>query len=105
MAALAGHIAVISRRRHPETAAPAEVAAHFAEMGRIAVRLAADAKNVVLEEDPARVAQLCVDNDGIDDIHRDLFNLVMDPAWSFGTTTAVDVTLLSIYQATGMRQH
>lgn len=97
MGALAAHVAQISRRRHPETAVPADVAGYFAEMGRIAVRITRDTKWVVLDENTDKAAQLNADDEAMDDIHRRLFVVVMDPQWSHGTTTAVDVTLLSRY--------
>ncbi|MUL67714.1 phosphate transport system regulatory protein PhoU [Mycobacterium sp. CBMA 234] len=97
MGALAAHIARISRRRHPDTAVPGDVAGYFSEMGRIAVRLADDTKSVVLRDDPDRAAQLSADDEAMDDIHRHLFALMMNPDWSHGTTAAVDVTLLSRY--------
>ncbi|WP_418002838.1 phosphate signaling complex protein PhoU [Mycobacterium sp. PDNC021] len=97
MGALAAHVAQISRRRHPDTAVPADVISYFAEMGHIAVRLANDTKHVVAESDSDRAAQLHADDEAMDNIHRRLFTLVLDPRWSHGTTAAVDVTLLSRY--------
>ena len=95
---------------------------YFAEMGRIAAELAFAAKNIVLEEDPERAAQLSTEDEAMDDIHERLFAVVMRPDWRHGTTAAVEVTLLSryferfadhvveiadriIYQATGTRPH
>lgn len=121
MGALATHIARIARRRHPHVAVPADVVSYFAEMGRIAVRISEDTKSVVLSGDPEQAAQLHADDDAMDDLHKHLFTRVMDPDWSHGTATAVDVTLLSryyerfadhavevadrvIYQTTGTRQ-
>lgn len=97
MGTLAAHVAQISRRRHPDTAVPAEVIGYFAEIGRIAVRLTQDTKSVVLDGNTDNAAQINVDDEAMDDIHRRLFAVVMDPRWSHGTTTAVDVTLLSRY--------
>ncbi|MEE6167482.1 MULTISPECIES: phosphate signaling complex protein PhoU [unclassified Mycolicibacterium] len=97
MGALATHVARISRRRHPAVAVPGEVADYFGEMGRIAVRLSKDTKNVVLSRDPDQAAQLNVDDEAMDALHRELFAQVMNPGWSHGTITAVDVTLLSRY--------
>lgn len=97
MSALAAHVAQISRRRHPYTAVPGDVSGHFAEMGSIAVRLAQDTKCVVLDGNTDKAAQLNADDEAMDDIHRRLFVVVMDPQWSHGTTAAVDVTLLSRY--------
>jgi phosphate transport system protein len=97
MAALAAHIAQIGRRRHPAAAVPAEVRGYFAEMGRIAVELAWEAKDIVLEQNPERAAQLAAEDEAMDDIHERLFAVVMSPDWRHGTTAAVDVTLLSRY--------
>lgn len=97
MGALAAHVAQISRRRHPDTAVPSDVSDHFAEMGGIAVRLTLDTKSVVLDGNPEKAAQLNVDDEAMDDIHRRLFTVVMEPQWPHGTTAAVDVTLLSRY--------
>ncbi|WP_285034141.1 phosphate signaling complex protein PhoU [Mycolicibacterium sp. lyk4-40-TYG-92] len=97
MGALAAHVARISRLRHPNIAVPGEVCGYFAEMGRIAVQLAQDTKGVVLQGDPDAAARLNVDDEAMDDIHRQLFAVVMNPEWPHGTTAAVDVTLLSRY--------
>ncbi|OBC09012.1 phosphate transport system regulatory protein PhoU [Mycobacterium sp. 852013-50091_SCH5140682] len=121
MGALATHIARIGRLRHPAKAVPDEVEGYVAEMGRIAVQIAGDTKSVVLSRDPERAAQLGVDDEAMDELHRQLFSRVLNPAWTHGTVTAVDVTLLSryferfadhavdianrvIYQATGARR-
>jgi phosphate transport system protein len=41
--------------------------------------------------------QLDRDDDAMDDLHRQLFGLLMDPAWKYGAAVAVDVTLLGRY--------
>ncbi len=94
MGALALHVAKIARRRHPSYALPEEVNGYFAEMGRIAVDLGNDAKDVVLSGDPHRAAQLDDDDDAMDDLHRHLFTVLMDRQWNHGVASAVDVTLL-----------
>jgi phosphate transport system protein len=97
MGALAMHVAKIVRRRHPAHAIPEEVNSFFAEMGRIAVDLGNTAKDVVQSGDPLRAAQLDLDDDAMDDLHRKLFGLLMDPEWKYGVAAAVDVTLLGRY--------
>ncbi|MHC9295284.1 phosphate signaling complex protein PhoU [Mycobacterium sp. LTG2003] len=97
MAALATHVARISRRHHPDVAVPNEVAGYFTEMGRLAVCLSEDTKNVVLSRDRDKAAQLSTDDEAMDDLHRHLFTKVLDFHWAHGTTAAVDVTLLSRY--------
>jgi phosphate transport system protein len=94
MGALALHVAKIVRRRHPAHAVPEQVNSFFAEMGRIAVDLGNDAKAVVLSGDPGKAAQLGHDDDAMDDLHRQLFGVLMDPEWKYGVPAAVDVTLL-----------
>jgi phosphate transport system protein len=97
MGALAMHVAKIVRRRHPAHAIPEEVNGFFAEMGRIAVDLGNTAKGVVQSGDPGKAAQLDLDDDAMDDLHRQLFGLLMDPEWKYGVAAAVDVTLLGRY--------
>ena len=69
----------------------------FAEMGRIAVDLGDDAKDVVQSGDPRKAAQLRHDDAAMDDLHRHLFSLLMDQQWKHGVVATVDVTLLGRY--------
>jgi phosphate transport system protein len=97
MRALALHVARTARRRHPAHAIPDDVRDYFAEMGRIAVNIGYDAKDVVLSGDPGKAAKLGDDDDAMDELHRRLFTVVMDHQWPHPVATAVDVTLLSRY--------
>jgi phosphate transport system protein len=97
MRALALHVAKTARRRHPAPAIPDDVSDYFAEMGRIAVNIGYNAKDVVLSGDPDNAAKLADDNDAMDELHRHLFAVVMDRQWPHPVATAVDVTLLSRY--------
>jgi phosphate transport system protein len=94
MGDLALHVARAARRRHPHRALPAEVAPHFAEMGRVATVLARKAGEVIRTRDVEAAAQLETDDDAMDELHRQLFGVLMDPGWSHGVEPAVDVTLL-----------
>jgi phosphate transport system protein len=95
MGALALHVAKIARRRHPQHALPEEVNGYFAEMGRVAVELSNSAQEVLLTRDPEKAARIREEDDAMDDLHRHLFNVLMDREWKHGVTAAVDVTLLS----------
>ncbi|WP_028476188.1 phosphate signaling complex protein PhoU [Nocardia sp. CNY236] len=97
MGALALHVAKVARRRHPNHALPEAVNGYFAEMGRIAVSMGATAREVLETRDPERAAQLNVDDEAMDDLHRHLFTLLMDRNWQHGVAAAVDVTLLGRY--------
>jgi phosphate transport system protein len=94
MGALALHVAKIARRRHPHHALPEEVEGVFAEMGRIAVDLGNSAKEVVLSRDPKQAAQISREDDAMDQLHKQLFSVLMDTEWKHGVEAAVDVTLL-----------
>jgi phosphate transport system protein len=66
-------------------------------MGRIAVNIGYNAKDVVLSGDPDKAAKLADDDDAMDELHRHLFTVVMDHLWPHPVATAVDATLLSRY--------
>ncbi len=97
MGALALHVAKVARRRHPNKALPEEVNGYFAEMGRLAVKLAHSAREVLESQDPQAALQLEEDDDAMDDLHRHLFSVLMDREWKHGVAAAVDVTLLGRY--------
>jgi phosphate transport system protein len=94
MGALALHVAKTVRRRHPEHALPEQVNGYFAEMGRIAVELSNAAQEVLRSHDPAKAAQIDVQDDAMDELHRRLFSVMMGREWEHGVAAAVDVTLL-----------
>jgi phosphate transport system protein len=94
MGGLARHVAEIARRRHPDHALPAEVAAVFDDMGRIAVDLGNSAQAVVMSRDPRRAAQIRHDDSAMDELHRHLFTLLTEKDWAHGVASAVDVALL-----------
>lgn len=95
MCVLALHVAKAVRRRHPGYVIPAPINGYFAEMGRIAVDLEENARQVILTRDLGRARYIREADDAMDDIHRHLFTEIMDRDWTHGTTAAIDVTLLS----------
>jgi phosphate transport system protein len=97
MGGLALHVSEIVRRRHPAHALPEELKGYFAEMGRIAVDLGNKAKDVVQSGDPREAAELRNDDDSMNNLHRQLFNLLVEREWRHGVAAAVDVTLLGRY--------
>lgn len=97
MGALALHVAKTARRRHPAHAIPDDVKGCFAEMGRIAVSIGGDVKDVVLSGDPEQAARLADEDVAMDELHRHLFTVLMDREWQHGVAAAVDVTLLGRY--------
>ena len=97
MNALALHVAKIARRRHPRCAVPEEVSGYFAEMGRVAVDLADNARQVIESQDLGRARYIRDADDAMDDLHRHLFTVLLHREWKHSMTSAVDVTLLSRY--------
>jgi phosphate transport system protein len=97
MGDLALHVAEVARMRYPAPALPAEVRPAFAEMGRLAVQLALKAAEVVRSRNVLMAVELDSDDDAMDVLHRDMFEVLMDPTWPHGVPAAVDVTLLARY--------
>jgi phosphate transport system protein len=94
MGGLAAHVAKIVRRRHPEHVLPEQANGYFAEMGRVAVELGNAAEEVLRTGDPEKARLINVEDDAMDDLHRELFTELMDREWKHGVAAAVDVTLL-----------
>jgi len=94
MGGLALHVAKIARRRHPNHVLPEEVRGHFTEMGRVAVELGDSAKDVVVSRNSTQAAEISREDDAMDQLHQQLFNVLMDSEWKHGVAAAVDITLL-----------
>jgi phosphate transport system protein len=95
MGDLALHVAKTTRRRHPVPVLPEEVRPYFEQMGQTAVKLARKTEQVIRTQDVQLAKSVVDDDDEIDDLHRDLFAVIMDKSWPHGVAAAVDVTLLS----------
>ncbi|MFC4004558.1 phosphate signaling complex protein PhoU [Prauserella oleivorans] len=94
MGDLALHVAKAARRRHPNAVLPEEVRPAFARMGEVDVRLAHKLEEVVRSRDIEAAKSLEADDDEVDDIHRNLFSVIMSKDWAHGVSAAVDITLL-----------
>jgi phosphate transport system protein len=94
MGGLAAHVARIARRRHPAAVLPEEVHGHFAQMGEVAVALASSAREVLIHRDPVQASRIRDDDAAMDELHRQLFTLVLGAEWSHGVAAAVDIVLL-----------
>jgi phosphate transport system protein len=94
MGDLALHVAKAARRRHPNPVLPDSVRPYFAEMGKVAVKLAGQAEQVIRTQDVALARGLEEADDEMDDLHQHLFTVLMDREWPHGVAAAVDVTLL-----------
>ncbi|MEH1011986.1 phosphate signaling complex protein PhoU [Micromonospora sp. CPCC 206060] len=94
MGDLADHVAKTALRRHPSPAVPAELRGVFKEMAAVADRIAEKIASVLSEPDVDLAAELDRDDDAMDDLHRDLFKVLLDDEWPYGAETAIDGALL-----------
>jgi len=97
MGDLALHIAKVARRRHPAPAIPPELHSTVREMGAIAESICDKCADVIESRDIADAAQLERDDDMMDELHRRLFGVLLEPAWDGGIERAIDVTLCGRY--------
>ena len=94
MGDLAQHVAKIALLRHPQQAVPAELAAVFTEMAKIADALAAKVIDVLASHDATRAAELDRDDDAMDALLRQMFTILLGPEWRHSVEAAVDGALL-----------
>jgi phosphate transport system protein len=91
------HIAKIARRRYPASAVPPALRATVLQMGNTAQEIVAKAGSVIAGRDIEMAAQLEKDDDVMDDLHRQLFTLILDDRWDEGVEPAIDITLAGRY--------
>ncbi|MGW5655101.1 phosphate signaling complex protein PhoU [Streptomyces humi] len=94
---LAQHVAKLARLRYPGKAVPQDLRSTVLEMSQLAQRLMAQAADVLVTRDLEAALQMEQDDDRIDELHRGIFQHLMDDRWHHGVETAVDVTLLGRY--------
>ena len=97
MGDMALHIAKVARRRYPASAIPAELSATVLEMGHVSQRICAKCSSVIAGRDVTAAAELERDDDVMDELHKKLFTVLLDPGWKGGTEAAIDVTLCGRY--------
>ncbi|PZG95244.1 phosphate transport system regulatory protein PhoU [Streptomyces sp. NTH33] len=94
---LAQHVAKLVRLRCPERAIPHDLRRTVLEMGQLAQRLMAQAAEVLITHNVDAALQLEKDDDRMDELHRAVFQHLMDEKWHHGVETAVDATLVGRY--------
>jgi phosphate transport system protein len=97
MGSLAGHIAAIARYRYPGSAIPDSLRETFAEMARIDIELAGKAVRVLRDTDLDLAREIQAQDESVDRLHRQVFDVVLSPSWSENAMYTVDVTLASRY--------
>jgi len=97
MGDLAHHVAKIERLRHPQSAVPPELTEVIRAMGSAAVRITDKTGVVISTRDTEMALQVERDDDEMDDLHRKLIAVLIEPTWKHGIETAIDLTLLGRY--------
>lgn len=97
MGDLAAHIAKVARMRYPNSALPQPVRPVILEMAQTAAQNVAKAGTTIASRDAERAHELENDDDNVDELHRELFRILLEPTWSYGIESAIDITLLGRY--------
>jgi phosphate transport system protein len=97
MGDLARHVAKVARLRYPDSAVHPVMRSTVLQMGQVAERIVAKAGSIIAGKDIESAISLEVDDDEMDRLHRDIFNMLIDTKWIHGTEAAVDATLVSRY--------
>lgn len=97
MGALAGHIATIARFRYPESAVPENLRATFSEMGTLDCALGRKLTELLKNPDVDLAKSIQGEDARVDELHRSVFEVVLNPNWKENAMYTVDVTLASRY--------
>jgi phosphate transport system protein len=95
MGDLAVHIAKQVRLRYPKPSIPAELKDTFEKMGQAASTIVEHTGQVIASRDTSLADEMKKFDDTLDDLHRELFTVVLSDEWKHGVEAAIDVTLLS----------
>ena len=97
MGDMSHHVAKITRLRHPDAAIPTELIASFKQMGEAAEKIARKTGSVIASRDTEVALEVERDDDEMDKLHRQLIRTLVDPSWTYGVESAIDLTLLGRY--------
>jgi phosphate transport system protein len=97
MGDLARHVAEVARLRYPDCAVHPVMRTTVQQMGQVAERIVAKAGSVIAGRDIETALALELDDDEMDSLHRNIFTMLTDGRWQYGTEAAVDATLVGRY--------
>ena len=95
MGDLAVHIAKQVRLRYPSPSIPTELSETFRKMGMAASKIVEQTGEVIATRDTGLADEMNKYDDILDNLHRELFTVVLSDDWTHGVEAAIDVTLLS----------
>ena len=97
MGDLASHVAKQARMRFPNPVVPEDLRGTFEEMGALAQAIVTKTGQVIATKDLSLATDIAAHDEEVDRLHRELFRVVLSPAWASGVEAAIDITLLSRY--------
>jgi phosphate transport system protein len=120
MGDLAEHVAQIVRHRYPDQVVPEPLAPSIREMGDLASRLAYELGDIIDKVDVEHALRIELEDDRMDELHRELLLTMLAPEWTYGVETAIDLSMVNrfyerfadhavsvarriVHQATGQR--
>jgi len=95
MGDLAVHVAKQVRLRYPNPSIPIELKETFEKMGHAASKIVEQTGEVIASRNTSLADDMKIFDDTLDDLHRELFTVVLSNNWTHGVEAAIDVTLLS----------
>ena len=97
MGALASHLATIVRFRFPDNVIPESLSDTFDEMARLDVRLAKKLIKLLKNTSVDLARSIQAADERVDELHREVFEIVLAKNWKEKAVHTVDVTLASRY--------
>ena len=97
MGDLARHVAQVARMRYPQHAVPADLRETFQQMGSVAQEIIARVADIISTQSLDSARDIEEIDDQLDELHRAMFTRLAEGTWQHGTTSAVDIALLSRY--------
>ena len=97
MGDFAHHIARLARLRYPEKVLPPALVTVVSDLGAASARIVSKTAYILQTHDIDQAQELEKDDDEIDQLHRQLFRVLLDPKNAMPIETAIDTTLLGRY--------
>ncbi len=97
MGDLTVHIAKTARMRYPNAVLPEELRGLVIDMSAVASQMIAKVESALARRNRSSARALGDLEHDMDRLYRELFIIVLSPAWEYGVRAAVDITLLSRY--------
>jgi len=95
MGDLAVHIAKTTRLRYPDSVVPVELRSVISDMGAVAQRIVHQTGAAMASHSVEQAERAVSTDDQMNRLHREMFNILLSPAWSHGVEAAIDLTLVS----------